>query len=136
MVEIHHHHVVANVEHTSHEAIALLVLQGHDSINAHMLMIELSVDAEHLLLQFHDALLVELAIGLVGRQREVEAGTGLELLELLLECLDGDSKPADEGKRLVGRHPFNQVTARIVGGKQVVCNGDELVLLLFHIYIK
>ena len=134
MVEVHHDHIVANVEHTSHKTIALLILHGHYSIDAHMFMIELAVDAEQFLVHLDNALLVEIAIGLIGCQREIELVAFLQFLDLLLERLDGDTKSADEGKRSVGRHFFYEMTARIVVGIQLIRHCDQLVLFLFHIY--
>ena len=46
MVQVNHHHLVANVNDAGHEAIAFLVLQGDNGIDEDSLAIEATVDSE------------------------------------------------------------------------------------------
>ena len=48
VVEIHLHLLFANLQHATIEALALLVLQRYDGILIDVLVVEVSIDAEHI----------------------------------------------------------------------------------------
>lgn len=48
MVEIHLHFLVVQIKHPSEEVIAIFVLQWNNSVLKYMLVVEMTVDTEHL----------------------------------------------------------------------------------------
>ena len=134
VVQVHDDRLVANVEHAGHKAVALLILQRHDGVDADVLVIEAAVDAEHFAVEFQHAFLLVVAVGLLGCEREVELGSVVESYERSLEIAQHDAESADEGEGLVGSSLFHDVASRLVFGKELVGHGNEFVFCCLHIY--
>ena len=64
VVQVHLHLFLADFQHATVEAFALLVLQGHDSVLVDMLVVEVSVDAEHLAIEVEHQFIMILAVAL------------------------------------------------------------------------
>ena len=96
VVEVHLHFVLADFHHATIEAFALLVLQGHDSILINMLVVEVSVDAEHLAVEVEHQLIVILSITLLLAQCEFEVLTLSGSFHLLFELVESKAKAGDE----------------------------------------
>ena len=92
MIEVHLHLVVCNFENTSVETVAILILQGHDGILEDILMIEMSVDAEHLAFEVEDACSLTIAVCLVLVELKLKVGTSLKTYNLLLKLLESNAK--------------------------------------------
>ena len=96
VIEVHLYLLFANLQHATVEALALLVLQGYDGILIDVLVVEVSVDAEHIAIEVEDVFLVILAIALLLAQGELEVLTLLCGNHLLLELIEGETKAGDE----------------------------------------
>jgi hypothetical protein len=96
VVEVHLHLLFANLQHATVEALALLVLQGYDGILIDVLVVEVSVDAEHIAIEVEDVFLVILAIALLLAQGELEVLTLLCGNHLLLELIECKTKTSEE----------------------------------------
>ena len=92
MIEVHLHLVVGNLKNTSVETVAILILQGHDGILEDILMIEMSVDAEHLAFEVEDACSLTIAVCLVLVELKLKVGTSLKTYNLLLKLLESNAK--------------------------------------------
>ena len=88
MVEVHCHSVVGHLEHVSEEAVAVLVLQWHDGVLVYIVVVEVSVDAEHALVQLQHTGVLIFAVSLFLRKNEVERRTLLERIYLVFELVE------------------------------------------------
>ena len=72
VVQVYLHFLFANFYDTSVETLAFFVLQGNDSVFINMLVIEMSVDAEHFAVKVEYEVVVIVTISLVLRNRKVK----------------------------------------------------------------
>lgn len=96
MVEVHLYFLFANLQHATIETLALLILQGYDSVLIDVLVVEVTINAEHIAVEIEDILLVILAIALFLAQSQIEVLALLCGNHLLLELIEGETKAGDE----------------------------------------
>jgi hypothetical protein len=96
VVEVHLYLLFGNLQHATVEALTLLVLQRYDGILVDMLVVEVSVDAEHIAIEVEDIFLVILAIALLLAQGELEVLTLLCGNHLLLKLIECKTKTSEE----------------------------------------
>ena len=133
MVQVNHHHLVANVDDAGHEAIAFLVLQGDNGIDEDSLAIEAAVDGEEVAVQFQHTFLIVKAVTLFCGQRKVEVAASLQFHQFLLEGFKGYAEATEEYERLVFRGSFYQMAAGFINGIEVIGHCHVLVFVLFHV---
>ena len=92
IIEIHLHLVVGNFANTSVETVAILILQGHDSIHKDILMVEMSVDTEHLTIEVEDARSLTITVGFVLVELKLKVSSSLKTCDLLFKLLESNSK--------------------------------------------
>ena len=134
MVQIDHDHIAANLENAPKEAVARAILQGNDGINVDVLAIELPIDDKHFAVEFQHALLQICAVGLLGRQREIEGVAAFQGLQLLFESLERNTAATDELERCFRRRTLDEVASVFLEGKQVVGHAKLFFYVLFHCF--
>ena len=96
VVEVHFYLLFTNFQYATIEALALFVLQGNDGILIDMLVVEVSVDAEHVAVEVEDILVMIFSIALFLAQRKLKVLAFLSGNHLLLELVEGKTKACDE----------------------------------------
>ena len=96
VVEVHLYLLFTNFQYATIEALALFVLQGNDGILIDMLVVEVSVDAEHVAVEVEDVLVMIFSIALFLAQRKLKVLAFLSGNHLLLELVEGKTKACDE----------------------------------------
>ena len=92
MIEVHLHLVVGDFENTTIESVAILVLQGYYGIHEDILMVEMSVDTEHLTIEVEDACSLTITVGFVLVELKLKIGSSLKTCDLLFKLLESNSK--------------------------------------------
>ena len=84
------------VEHTGHETLIITVHQGNDGTWVDILMVEMSVDGEHLTIHLVNTLRVVVAKSLSLVDDKVELASLLQGDDLLLKSFERYAKAADK----------------------------------------
>ena len=92
VIEVHLHFVIGDFENTAVESVAILILQWHDGIHKYILVVEMSVDAEHLTIEVEDACSLTITVGLVLVELKLKVGSSLKTCDLLFKLLESNSK--------------------------------------------
>ena len=92
VIEVHLHLVVGDFENTAVESVAILILQWHDGIHKYILVVEMSVDAEHLAVKVKYARRLTVTIRLVLVKFKLEVCSGSQFGHLLLKLFECDSE--------------------------------------------
>ena len=92
MVKVHLHLVVGDLQHTSVESVAILILKWHYGIDKHILMVEMSVDAEHITVKAQHTLCLMVTIGMVLVQFKLKVCSCLQFGNLLFKVFESHSK--------------------------------------------
>lgn len=135
MVEVHCHSVVGHLEHVSEEAVAILILQWYDSILVYIVVVEVSVYAEHALIQIQHAGLLKFAVSLFLRQNEVERRTLLERIYLIFELVERYSEACYKLKRFLLGSFLHKFGVTVGSGIQLISDGHIFVYFLVHLSV-
>ena len=135
MVEIHLHFVVGDVKHPAVESVPLLVLQRHDGILVDVFCVKLTVDGEDPLVQIEHMLVVVFAVGLLGREGEVEFVALVQFDEGVLEGLKRDAHSADKVEGPVFGCLFHQFFLSVSHIIQHIRSCDIFIGVLFHFFV-
>ena len=92
VIEVHLHFVIGDFENTTVESVAILILQWHDGIHKYILVVEMSVDAEHLAVKVKYARRLTVTIRLVLVKFKLEVCSGSQFGHLLLKLFECDSE--------------------------------------------
>ena len=92
VIEVHLHFVIGDFENTAVESVAILILQWHDGIHKYILVVEMSVDAEHLAVKVKYARRLTVTIRLVLVKFKLEVCSGSQFGHLLLKLFECDSE--------------------------------------------
>ena len=65
MVQVDLHKAVCNLQHFAEETLTVFVLKGKDSIDEHVIVIEMTIDGEDFSFQVHHALVLVVTICLI-----------------------------------------------------------------------
>jgi len=133
VVQIYFHLLFANLHDASVEAVALIVLQGYDSVLVDMLVVEVAVDTERLAVQVEHVFVHIFTIAFFFAQRDVEVLTFGGGNHLLLELVESKAEAGDKGERPLGSSLFNHFSSVVAVDIQLVCSGNVLVCLVVHI---
>ena len=92
VIEAHLHFVIGDFENTAVESVAILILQWHNGIHKYILVVEMSVDAEHLAVKVKYARRLTVTIRLVLVKFKLEVCSGSQFGHLLLKLFECDSE--------------------------------------------
>lgn len=127
VIEVNGDLVVCNLDDGSHEVVTLAVHEGHLGTREDVLVVELTVDLEHLTWHRTHQLLVALAECFGSLEREVEGVTRLQLCQLLLEGFDHETHACDKGNGLAVRRFVEQLMTCCAVGEHLICYLDVLL---------
>ena len=96
MVGVNCYTVVLYLEHTGHETLLLTVHQGDNSTFVDILVVEMSVDGEHLTAHLVDTLRVIVAESLRLADDKVELTAFLQLDDMLLKSIERYTETTDK----------------------------------------
>ena len=99
MVEVNAHFLVSDLEDAAVETVAVFVDEGYDGIHMDDFLIQFSVTHEDVFVQFHDALLDVVAVGIVFGDDEVEFRALCEIGHRFLEEGEREAHAANEAER-------------------------------------
>ena len=133
MIEVHLHLVVGDFENTTIETVSILVLQWHDGIHEDILMVEMSVDAEHLALEVEYSRSLAISISLVLVELKLKVGSCLKVGNLLLKLLEGHSEATQKLERTLCCCFLYEFSLSILYRIELVAHGN--VLVAHNIYI-
>lgn len=133
MIEVHLHLVVGDFENTTIESVAILVLQGYYGIHEDILMVEMSVDTEHLALEVEYSRSLAISISLVLVKLKLKVGSCLKVGNLLLKLLKSYTEAAQKLERTLCCCFLYEFSLSILYRIELVAHGN--VLVAHNIYI-
>ena len=128
VVEVHLDVLVADLLDRAHHAVALGVAHRHLAADEEDILGELAVHHEDVLRQIDDRLGDQLAVAVLGLQRERDLLAGLLALDGLLELREQHARAEDEFQGLSRTRLVRDLS---IDGELVV-HADHLVLFYFH----
>jgi len=134
MVQVNLHLFFTHLDNTAVETVSFLVLKRNDSILVDMLVVEMTVDAEHLALQIEYQVVPVVAISLIVGNGEVKTVTFLQTSNLLFEGVEGYSETCNKLERALLGGLFRHLLAILSVNKQLVGHFHVLILFL-HIFL-
>lgn len=134
MVEVYGHCRVAYVQHTSQEAVTVLVLQGNNGTHNDVFVIKLAVDRKYLLVQIAHTGLYKLTIRLLRGKDKIEVVAHGQINDGSLEIFQRSTKPAKEYERFAILGFFNQFGTVFTHIIELIGHADVLIQVLFHIF--
>lgn len=132
MVQVHLHLLFRHLYYTTHEVVAVLVLQRHYGTLIDVLVVKVTIDGENFTLQIEHAFLFAVAISFVLCQLEGEGLTLLQILDLVFESLQSKAKAADKLKWTFRCGLFYEMLSILIYRVELVLHGDILVSTFFH----
>ena len=133
MVQVYLHLFFTHLDNTAVETVSFLVLKRNDSILVNMLVVEMTVDTEHLALQIEYQIVPIVAISLIVGNGEVETIAFLQTGNLLFEGVEGYSETCNKLERTLFGGLFRHLLAIFSVNKQLVGHFHVLILFL-HIF--
>ena len=121
MIEVHLHLVVCHLKHLTHEAHAVLVLQGDDGTYVYHVGVKYTVDLEDTLVKRDDAFCYVFTVSLCGGNGEVECLTLCEFFDLLLKARNSSAEARDKHERLLSCSLFFHFLYTSLCGVEFVC---------------
>ena len=96
VVGVNRHTVFLHLHDLGHELMVLSVCQGDHGIGVDIVVVEMTIDREHLTIDLMHALRLVGSKGLCWLEHEIEAVALCVLYHLLLERIEGDAKTSDK----------------------------------------
>ena len=122
VVGVDGHAVILDLHHLSHEVMAFGIIHRDDGTLEDMLVVELAVDGENITLQLVDAFGDIFPEGFGWLKDEVKLRPLLQIDEVLLKGIEGDTISGDELEGVLRAGLFLQRLFSIGDGVQLVCN--------------
>ena len=122
VVGVDGHAVILDLHHLSHEVMAFGIIHRDDGTLEDMLVVELAVDGENITLQLVSTLWNILPEGFGWLKDEVKLRPLLQIDEVLLKGIEGDTISGDELEGVLRAGLFLQRLFSIGDGVQLVCN--------------
>lgn len=101
VVEVNGHSLILHLHHETVHALAVGIHEGDYVARINLLVIKLAIHAEDLLVHVEYEVLAAVTIGLIFGKGEVKGVALLQVLELLLESLEGEAQTCGELERLL-----------------------------------
>ena len=131
MVEVDGHGALLNLYHEAVHALTLGIDKGNHVAGIDLLVVKLAIDAEDVLVYIDNVLLVAVAIGLVLGEGEVEGVALLEVVELLLECFEGEAQTGGKLEGMLGGSLLYEFFHAVEYGVHIVCYDNGLARIDF-----
>ena len=138
VVEVDGHGLVLHLYYEAIHALAIGIHEGDDVAGVDLLVVKLAVHAEDLLVYVEHEVLAAVAVGLLLGEGKVEGVALLQVLELLLESLEGEAQTCSKLEGLLGCSLLHELTLAFKLGIHVVRYDNRLAGIDFcHIvYFK
>lgn len=135
VVEVYLHLVSTDFHNLCDEEVAILVLERNLCSLEDVLAVEVSVNGEHLLVQFNYSLRIVFAKRLVFVQFEVKLLTASQILQDIFESVKSSAKASDEYERLLLSGFLYEVTfAILVDSEKLIVCSNKFVCLFSILY--
>ena len=102
VVEVDGHRLILHLYYEAIHALAIGIHEGDDVAGVDLLVVKLAVHAEDLLIYVEHEVLAAVAVGLLLGEGKVEGVALLQVLELLLESLEGEAQTCGKLEGLLG----------------------------------
>ena len=136
MVEVDGYGLVLYLHYKAIHALAIGIHEGDDVAGIDLLVVKLAVHAEDLLVYVKHEVLAAVAVGLLLGEGEVKGISLLEVLELLLESLEGEAQTCSKLEGLLGGSLLHELTLAFKLGIHVVRYDNRLARIDFcHKYL-
>ena len=133
MVQVYDHRVVLHLKHQALEAVAIAVNERKHSTGVNHFLVEVTVDAENLFVEFKHMFLLVRAVSIVNLQHEVESLASLQFVYFCFKSIKRHTHTGDKLERVFSRSFFYEfVNTFFVIGVQFVSHRNILVWSLFH----
>lgn len=133
MVQVYDHRVVLHLKHQALEAVAIAVNERKHGTGVNHFLVEVTVDAENLFVEFKHMFLLVRAVSIVNLQHEVESLASLQFVYFCFKSIKRHTHTGDKLERVFSRSFFYEfVNTFFVIGVQFVSHRNILVWSLFH----
>lgn len=133
MVQVYDHRVVLHLKHQALEAVAIAVNERKHGTGINHFLVEVTVDAENLFVEFKHMFLLVRAVSIVNLQHEVESLASLQFVYFCFKSIKRHTHTGDKLERVFSRSFFYEfVNTFFVIGVQFVSHRNILVWSLFH----
>ena len=136
MVQVHLHRVFRHINHTTHKAVSVFVLQRNNGIFVDVVVVEVAIDGEYLLVQVDNALVKTFAISLFAFDVQRKLLALRQVFHTIFKSVEGDAKARNKHKRAVGRRLFDKRFLAVGQRIKLISHGDKLVVFFFHCHIS
>ena len=120
VVEVDGHGFVLYLHYEAVHALAIGIHEGDDVAGVDLLVVKLTVHAEDLLVYVEHEILAAVAVGLLLGEGEVEGVALLQVIELLLESLEGEAQACGKLEGLLGGSLLHELALALKLGIHVV----------------
>ena len=133
MVQVYDHRVVLHLKHQALKAVAIAVNERKHGTGVNHFLVEVTVDAENLFVEFKHMFLLVRAVSIVNLQHEVESLASLQFVYFCFKSIKRHTHTGDKLERVFSRSFFYEfVNTFFVIGVQFVSHRNILVWSLFH----
>ena len=133
MVQVYDHRIVLHLKHQALEAVAIAVNERKHGTGVNHFLVEVTVDAENLFVEFKHVFLLVRAVSIVNLQHEVESLASLQFVYFCFKSIKRHTHTGDKLERVFSRSFFYEfVNTFFVIGVQFVSHRNILVWSLFH----
>ena len=126
VIEVDGNGALLHLYHEAVHALALGIDKGNHVAGIDLLVVKLAIDAEDVLVDINNVLFVAVAVGLVLGEGEVEGVALLEVVELLLECLEGEAQAGGKLEGMLGGSLLYEFFHAVEYGVHIVCHDNGL----------
>ena len=124
VVEVDGHGLVFHLYNESIHALAFSIHEGDDVAGIDLFVVKLAIDAEDLLVYVEDILFVAVAVCFVLGEGKVEGVALLQVIELLLESLEGEAQTCSKLEGLLCSSLLYEFFCTVEYGVHIVCYYD------------
>ena len=133
MVQVNDHRVVLHLKHQALKAVAIAVNERKHGTGVNHFLVEVTVDAENLFVEFKHMFLLVRAVSIVNLQHEVESLASFQFVYFCFKSIKRHTHTGDKLERVFSRSFFYEfVNTFFVIGVQFVSHRNILVWSLFH----
>ena len=126
VVEVDSNRLVLHLYNESIHALAFSIHEGDDIAGIDLLVVKLAIDAEDFLVYVEDILFVAVAVCFVLGQGKVEGVALLQVIELLLESLEGEAQTCGKLEGMLGGSLLYELFYAFILGIHVIRYDDRL----------
>ena len=126
VVEVDGHRFILHLYHEAIHALAVGIHEGDYVAGINLLVVKLAVHAEDLLVYIKYEVVAAIAVGLLLGKGEVEGVALLEVLELLLESLEGEAQTCGKLEGMLSGSLLHELTLAFKLGIHVVRYDNRL----------